>query len=69
MYDFEEYYRYRIDVIITTEFDILISPDDITKKMLLFSLNILDMNWYLCKIMPALTNENMLIEGFSYTQF
>lgn len=65
----EEYYRYRIDIMITPEFDILISPDDMTKKMLLSSLNILDMNWYLCKIMPALINENMLVEGFSYTQF
>ena len=69
MFYLEEYYRYRIDVIITTEFDILISPDDITKKMLSSSLNILDMNWYLCKIMPALIKKNMLVEGVSYTQF
>ena len=65
----EEYNRYRIDVIITPEFDILISPDDATKKMLSSHLNLLDMNWYLCKIMSALTNENILVEGFSYTQF
>ena len=69
MFYLEEYHRYRIDVILTPEFDILISPDDITKKMLSSSLNILDMNWYLCKIMPALINKNMLVEGVSYTQF
>lgn len=65
----EEYYRYRIDIMITPEFDILISPDDITKKMISSSLNILDMNWYLCKIIPTLINKNMFVEGFSYTQF
>lgn len=65
----EEYYRYRIDIMITPEFDILISPDDITKKMISSSLNILDMNWYLCKIIPTLINKNILVEGFSYTQF
>lgn len=65
----EECYRCRIDIMITPEFDILISPDDMTKKMLLPSLNILDMNWYLCKIIPCLNNKDMMVEGVSYTQF
>lgn len=58
--------RYRIDVIITPEYEILISPDDATKKMLIPTLNILDVNWYLCKLLPPLTNKNMLVESFSF---
>lgn len=62
----EENYRYRIDVIITPEFEILISPDDETKKMLIPQLNILDVNWYLCRVLPPLANKNILVENFSF---
>ena len=61
--------RYRIDVIITTELEVLISPDDATRKMLSHDLKILDVNWYLLRIIPYLTNEKMLVEGFSFSQF
>lgn len=67
LFCFEEC-RYRIDVIITPEYEILISPDDATKKMLIPNLNILDVNWYLCKLLPPLTNKNMLVESFSFIQ-
>ena len=64
----EEDYRYRIDIIITPEFNILISPDDKTKKILISNLKILDVNWYLLKFLPALSNKNMIIESFSFIQ-
>lgn len=64
----EENYMYRIDVMITSEYNILISPNDATKKMIATNTTILDINWYLCKILPHLTNENMIVESFSYSQ-
>ena len=64
----EKDYRYRIDIIITPEFDILISPDDKTKKILISNLKVLDVNWYFLKILPALSNKNMIIESFSFIQ-
>lgn len=64
----EENYRYRIDIHITPEFEIIISPDDATKRMLNSNLNILDVNWYLCRILPPLTNKNMLVESFTFIQ-
>lgn len=64
----EESYRYRIDVMISPEFDISISPDDGTKKMLIPNLNILDVNWYLYRVLPPLANKNILVESFAYTQ-
>lgn len=59
---------YRMDVIITQGFHVLISPDDETKRMLASNPDILDVSWYLCRILPALTNQNMLVESFSYIQ-
>lgn len=61
--------RYRIDLIITPEFDILIAPDDATKKMLSSNMNMLDVNWYYFKLIPALTNEKMRVEDFSVSKF
>lgn len=61
--------RYRIDMMITPEFDILLSPDDKTKKILISNLKVLDVNWYLCKILPALANKNLIIESFSFIQY
>lgn len=46
----------------------LISPDDGTKKMLAHDLNILDVSWYLYRILPPLANKNILIEGFTFIQ-
>lgn len=61
--------RYRIDVIITSVSEVLISPDDGTKKMLSNDLKILDVNWYISRIIPYLTNEKMLVENFSFSQY
>lgn len=63
--------RYRIDVIITitSVFEVLISPDDATRKMLSNDLKILDVNWYISRIIPYLTNEKMLVENFSFSQY
>ena len=43
---------YRIDMLIISKFQIIISPDDGTRKMLHSSFGILDVNWYLLKILP-----------------
>ena len=64
----EENCRYRIDIEITPEFEIIISPDDGTKRMLNPDLNILDVNWYLCKVLPPLTNKDILVESYSFIQ-
>lgn len=66
MFYLENNCRYRIDIIITSEFEIILSPDDITKKMLSVKLDLLDVNWYFCKILPHLTNPNMSVESFSF---
>lgn len=68
LFRIEENYRYRIDVMITSELEILISPDDATKKLLIPDLKVLDVNWYLCRILPPLINDNISVESFSYTQ-
>ena len=60
----EDNYRYRIDVIITPDFESLVTPDDETKKMLIPNLNILAVNWYLCKILPPLTNKKYYLKVF-----
>ena len=69
MFSLEDNYRYRIDVIITSEFEIIISPDDATKKMLSYDLDLLDVNWYFYRIIPYLTNKKMLVESFSFSQY
>ena len=69
MFFLEDNYRYRIDVIITSEFEIIISPDDATKKMLSYDLDLLDVNWYFYRIIPYLTNKKMLVESFSFSQY
>ena len=69
MFFSEDNYRYRIDVIITSEFEIIISPDDATKKMLSYDLDLLDVNWYFYRIIPYLTNKKMLVESFSFSQY
>lgn len=61
--------RYRITVLITPKYQIVLSPDDETRKMLMPNLNILDVNWYLGKILPPLLNSNYVIESFSYAQY
>ena len=61
--------RYRIDVLITPQFEILISPDDETKKMIESEIKILDVNWYLYRILMTLTNNNILVEGYSFQQY
>lgn len=61
--------RYRIDVMITSMFEVLISPDDATRKMLSSNPKILDVNWYLHNIIPYLTNPKMLVESFSFSQY
>lgn len=64
----EECIRYRVDIILTPSHDIIISPDDMTKKILLPAFNILDVNWYLGKILPSFNNDNILVEGITFTQ-
>ena len=68
LFRIEENCRYRIDVMIASELEILISPDDATKKLLIPDLKVLDVNWYLCRILPPLINDNILVESFSYAQ-
>lgn len=68
LFSSEENCLYRIDVIITPELEISISPDDGTKKMLAHNLDILDVSWYLYRVLPPLANKNILIEGFTYIQ-
>ena len=68
MFRSENNLRYRIDVIITPIFDVLISPDDGTRKMLPPDFNILDVNWYLVRTIPYLTNEKMIVESFDFSQ-
>ena len=53
-------------ITITSVFEVLISPDDATRKMLSNDLKILDVNWYISRIIPYLTNEKMLVENFSF---
>lgn len=63
---------YRVNVLIMPNLsncEIVISPSDETRKMLMPDLNILDVNWYFCKILPPLLKSNMLIETFSYSQY
>ena len=69
MFYHEDSKVYRIDVMITPTFEILISPDDATKKMISSDLRILDVNWYLCRIITYLTNKKMLVESYSFTQY
>ena len=57
---------YRIDMLIISKFQIIISPDDGTRKMLHSSFGILDVNWYLLKI---LFNVNLRIESFLFNQY
>lgn len=64
----EECVRYRIDLIFTPGHDIIVSPDDMTKKILLPDYNILDVNWYICKILPSFNKNDILVEGITYTQ-
>lgn len=66
MFYTEDRYIYRIDVIITSDFEVIISPDDLTKKMMNCENELLDMNWYICKIIPKLSNKNMIVESFSF---
>lgn len=66
MFHTEYRYVYRIDVIITSDFEVIISPDDLTKKMMNCGNELLDMNWYICKIIPKLSNKNMIVESFSF---
>lgn len=61
--------RYRINVLIIPKFQIVISPSDGTRKMLNSTLGILDVNWYLLKILPPFFNANVQIETFSYNQY
>ena len=60
---------YRIDMLIISKFQIIISPDDGTRKMLHSSFGILDVNWYLLKILPPLFNVNLRIESFLFNQY
>lgn len=60
---------YRMNTLIMPSHEIVISPDDETRKMLISDLNILDTNWYFSKILPPLLNSNILIEAFSYAQY
>ena len=61
--------RYRIDVLITPQFEILISPDDETKKMIESEIKILDVNWYLYRILMTLTNSSIHVESYSFQQY
>ena len=60
---------YRIDMLIISKFQIIISPDDGTRKMLHSSFGILDVNWYLLKILTPLFNVNLRIESFLFNQY
>ena len=61
--------RYRIDVMITPQFEILISPSDEVKKMINSEIKILDVNWYLYRILRTLTNNSILVESYSFQQY
>ena len=66
MFYTEDRYIYRIDVIITSDFEVIISPDDLTKKMMNCENELLDMNWYICRIIQKLSNKNMIVELCSF---
>lgn len=67
MFLFEEKCLYRIDLLITPDFKILISPDDATKKVI-DDIDILDVNWYLGKTLPALKDRDIFVESISFVQ-
>lgn len=67
LYWLENNDRYRVDVMITPQFEILISPDDETKKMIKSDLNILDVNWYICRILMTLSSSGILVESYSFS--
>lgn len=63
---------YRVNVLIIpnlSNWEVVISPSDETVKMLMPDLNILDANWYFCKVLPPLLKSNILIETFSLSQY
>ena len=71
---FEVRYEYRNikgiqSILITPKYEIVLSPDDETRKMLIPDLNILDVNWYFSKLLPALLKSDFIIERFSYSQY
>ena len=61
--------RYRINVLIVPKFQIVISPSDGTRKMSNPTFGILDVNWYLSKILPPFLNANVQIEAYSFQQY
>ncbi len=61
--------RFRMIILITPKYEIVLSPDDETRKMLIPDLNILDVNWYFSKLLPALLKSDFIIERFSYSQY
>lgn len=70
----ENHHKYRIDIIIIprledSRFKVAISPSDGTRKMLSAEPKILDVNWYLIRVIPYLTSEKMVVENFSYSQY
>lgn len=73
MFRSEDHRKYRIDVIIVpkledSRFEISISPSDGTRKILSANQEMLDINWYLIRVIPYLTNDRMAVESFSYLQ-
>ena len=69
MYWLEQNDRYRIDVLITPQLEILISPDDETKKMLEPELKMLDVNWYFYRILMTLSNSGIIVESYCFKQY
>lgn len=69
MFYLESNCKYRIDVIITSDLEVIVSPDDLTKKMLSDKIDLLDVNWYFSKILPNLTNKKMSVESFSFCKY
>lgn len=69
MFYIENEHAYRIDVIITSDFQVLISIDDLNKKMLCNQFKLLDINWYAYHIIPYLTNDEMQVEFFSFYKY
>lgn len=67
MFLFEEKCSYRIDLLITPDFKIIISPDDATQKVI-DDIDILDVNWYLGKTLPALKDRDIFVESISFVQ-
>ncbi len=61
--------RFRMIILITPKYEIILSPDDETRKMLVPNLNILDVNWYFNKILPPLLKSDFIIGSFSYSQY